>query len=106
MQPDIVFIREENRGIIGRNAIKGIPDLIVEIVSPSSTFCDTFEKKEIYRKCGVMEYWLVFPDEKVVEVFCLEKGEYSGFCRSKETDVVQSKILMGLEISSRKIFET
>ena len=52
-----------------------------------------------------MEYWLVFPNEKVVEVFCLEKGEYSGFCRSEKTDVVQSKILMGLEIDSKEIFE-
>ncbi len=105
-QPDIVFIKEENRNIIDKNAIKGIPNLIVEIVSPSSTFCDTVEKKEIYRKCGVMEYWLVFPDEKVIEVFYLEKGDYIEFCRSKKRGVVQSKILMKLEIDSKEVFET
>ncbi|MDO8140512.1 MAG: Uma2 family endonuclease, partial [Candidatus Brocadiales bacterium] len=70
-QPDIVFIRSENRNIIGKNAIKGIPDLIVEIVSPSSAFYDTVEKKEVYRKYGVKEYWVVFPDEKVIEIFTL-----------------------------------
>ena len=105
VQPDIVFIKEENRDIIGKNAIKGIPDLIVEIVSPSSTFCDTVEKKEIYRKCCVTEYWLVFPDEKVVEVFCLEKGEYSGFCRSKKSGVVQSGVLLEFKTDSKEIFE-
>lgn len=106
LQPDIVFIKEENKDIIDKNAIKGTPGLIVEIVSPSSTFCDTVEKKEIYRKYGVMEYWLVFPDEKVIEVFYLEKGEYIEFCRSKKTGVVQSRILMGLKIDSKEIFET
>ena len=63
-QPDIVFIKSENQSIIGKNAIQGIPGLIVEIVSPSSTFYDTIEKKDIYRKYGVKEYWIIFPDEK------------------------------------------
>lgn len=106
LQPDIVYIKEENKNIIDQNAIKGIPDLVVEIVSPSSTFCDTVEKKEIYRKYGVMEYWLVFPDEKVIELFYLEKGEYIEFCRSKKRGVVQSRILMRLKIDAEDAFET
>ncbi|ODS34460.1 MAG: hypothetical protein SCARUB_00334 [Candidatus Scalindua rubra] len=106
LQPDVVFIRGKNQNIIGKNAIQGTPDLVIEIVSPSSAFCDTVEKKEIYRKYGVMEYWLVFPDEKVIEVFTLEKEEYIEFCRSKKTGRVKSKILMGLEIDPKEVFET
>ena len=96
-QPDIVFIKSENLNIIRKDAIQGIPDLIVEIVSPLSTFYDTIEKKDIYRKYGVKEYWIIFPDEKVIEVLSLEKGEYLEFCKSK--------ILEGLEIDSKDVFE-
>ena len=104
-QPDIVFIKSESQSIIGKNAIQGVPDLIVEIVSPSSTFYDTIEKKDIYRKYGVKEYWIIFPDEKIIEVLSLEKGEYLEFCKSKKEGIVKSKILEGLEINSKDVFE-
>lgn len=104
-QPDIVFIKSENQGIIHKTAIHGIPDLIVEIVSPSSAFYDTVEKKEIYRKCGVKEYWLIFPEERVIEILTLERGEYLEFCKSKKAGIVKSKMLEGLEINSQEVFD-
>jgi len=104
-QPDIVFIKSENQHIIRKSAIKGIPDLIVEIVSPSSAFYDTVEKKEVYGKYGVKEYWLIFPDEKVIEIFTLEKGGYREFCKSKKKGTVKSNVLEGLEIDSKDVFE-
>ena len=104
-QPDIVFIKSENQHIIRKSAIKGIPDLIVEIVSPSSAFYDMVEKKEVYGKYGVKEYWLVFPDEKVIEIFTLEKGGYREFCKSKKKGTVKSNVLEGLEIDSKDVFE-
>jgi Uma2 family endonuclease len=104
-QPDLVFIKRDRQGIIKRDAIHGVPDLIMEIVSPSSVFYDTVEKKEIYRKYGVNEYWLVFPDEKAIEVFVLENGEYQEFCRFKKNGCVASKILEGLKIYAKDIFK-
>lgn len=104
-QPDIVFIKSENQGIIHKAAIHGIPDLIVEIVSPSSAFYDTVEKKEIYRKYGVKEYWLIFPEERAVEILTLEKDEYLEFCKTKKTGIVKSKVLEGLEINSQEVFD-
>ncbi|MBF8276766.1 MAG: hypothetical protein HW390_1839 [Candidatus Brocadiaceae bacterium] len=104
-QPDLVFIKRDRQGIIERDAIHGVPDLIMEIVSPSSVFCDTVEKKEIYRKYGVNEYWLVFPEEKAIEVFVLENGVYQEFCRFKKNGCVASKILEGLKIYAKDIFK-
>ena len=104
-QPDIIFIKSENQSIIGKNAIQGVPDLIVEIVSPSSAFYDTIEKKEVYGKYGVTEYWLVFPDEKVIEIFILGKEGYVEFCKSKKKGIVKSNVLEGLEIDSKDVFE-
>ncbi|MFO0794105.1 MAG: Uma2 family endonuclease, partial [Candidatus Brocadiaceae bacterium] len=88
-----------------KNAIHGIPDLIVEILSPSSTFSDTAEKKEVYRKYGVREYWLVFPEEKAIEVLSLENGSYFEYCKVKKKGLVKSKILDGLEINVTDIFD-
>ncbi len=104
-QPDIVFIKRDRQGIIEKDAIHGVPDLVMEIVSPSSVFYDTVEKKEIYRKYGVNEYWLIFPDEKAIEIFVLEKGDYQEFCRFKKNGCVRSKILEGLKIYSKDIFK-
>lgn len=104
-QPDIVFIKRDRQGIIERDAIHGVPNIIMEIVSPSSIFYDTVEKKEIYRKYGVNEYWLVFPEEKAIEVFVLENGEYWEFCRCKKNGCVTSKILEGLKIYAKDIFK-
>lgn len=104
-QPDIVFIKTGNQHIIKKSAIKGIPDLIVEIVSPSSAFYDMVEKKEVYRKYGVKEYWLVFPDEKVIEIFILGKEGYVEFCKSKKKGMIKSNVLEGLEIDSKDVFE-
>ncbi len=104
-QPDIIFIKKENLGIVRKNAIHGIPDLIVEILSPSSTFYDTAEKKEVYRKYGVREYWLVFPEEKAIEVLSLENGAYFEYCKVKKNGLVKSKTLDGLEINVTDVFD-
>lgn len=104
LQPDIVYVSNDNLNIICKNAIQGTPDLAIEIVSPSSVFYDTVEKKEVYRKYGVVEYWLVFPDEKVVEVFVLENEKYKEFCRAKKKGTVISKLLSRLSIDLKEVF--
>jgi len=104
-QPDIIFIRNESKSIIDKNAIHGAPQIVIEIISPSSSFYDTIEKKEVYRRYGVEEFWLVFPDEKAIEILTLEKGIYSELWRSKKEGIVKSKVLEGLEIDLKDIFE-
>ncbi|WP_261338890.1 MULTISPECIES: Uma2 family endonuclease [Candidatus Brocadia] len=59
----------------------------------------------MYRKYGVMEYWLIFPDEKIIEILTLENGEYLEFYKSKREGMVKSKILKGLEIDSKDVFD-
>src|ERR1051325_9545435 len=57
VQPDIVFVAAGQLGIIQRRAIFGVPDLLVELVSPSSVRRDRYEKKALYASFGVKEYW-------------------------------------------------
>lgn len=72
-QPDILFISNENKSIIQDGKIKGAPDLIVEILSPSSEKLDLGKKKTIYEKFGVKEYWTIQPKDNSTQVFVLTK---------------------------------
>lgn len=104
VQPDILFISNDRAGIIGEQAIMGAPDLVVEIISPSSSFNDSVRKKEIYQRFGVKEYWLVFPEEKAVEILTLEDGVYKELCSAKEEGTVRSKLLQGFEVELKGVF--
>ncbi len=105
VQPDILFISNNRRDIIKEAAIIGSPDLVIEIVSPSSASYDTIEKREVYEKHGVKEYWLVFPQEKAVEILTIEKGIYKEFCKARKTGIVKSHIIEGLTVEIKEIFE-
>lgn len=78
-QPDILFISNQNKDIIKDEKIKGAPDLIIEILSPSTQKDDLGSKKNIYEKYGVKEYWTVNPKDKAVIVRFLENGKYIEF---------------------------
>ena len=72
--PDVMIVC--NPDIIEKKGIYGVPDLIVEISSPSTARRDRMEKFFKYEKYGVKEYWLVFPEEKRVEVYLLKEGKF------------------------------
>ncbi len=85
--------------------IRGVPDLLIEIVSSGSVSRDTVEKFAIYEKYGVKEYWIVFPEQKVVEVFILKEGKYSLLCSTENTNGILSSVeLQDLKLSIEEIF--
>lgn len=75
-QPDIIFIANENLHKIKTNGLHGAPDLVIEILSPSSWHYDKGDKKDEYERNGVREYWIVDPTDKTTEGFWLANGEY------------------------------
>jgi len=76
VQPDIVLVLEAKRQIITPTKIKGIPDLIIEILSPTSIDNDCVLKRQMYETAGVPEYWIVDPFEHEVQQLVLEEGKY------------------------------
>jgi len=104
LQPDILFISKDREDIIKPRAVMGAPDLVVEIASPSTSFHDTVKKRDIYQRYGVMEFWLVFPEEKAIEVMVLQDGVYSEFASAREEGKVTSKVLSGLEVDVKDVF--
>ncbi len=75
-QPDIIFISKEKSKMITHDGIMGVPDLIVEIISPSSIIRDRIEKKNLYERIGVQEYWLVDPQYEAIEVYTIQNNRY------------------------------
>ena len=83
VQPDLVVVLPETRRYITPTKIKGPPDLLVEILSPSTRVQDRKRKKRLYERRGVREFWIVDPSEQTVEQFVLaaaryERGELHG----------------------------
>ena len=71
LQPDLLFVRKDRSHVMSDRGIEGSPDLVVEVVSPSTSARDRGVKLERYRHYGVPEYWVVDPDNRTVEVWRL-----------------------------------
>lgn len=76
VQPDLVIVLNANSTIITPSKIKGAPNLIIEIISPSSSDNDRVEKKDLYERSGVPEYWIVDPFEHTLDQLVLRDGKY------------------------------
>ena len=77
-KPDVVVVTNENAEIMNwRGAIYGVPDMIVEVLSPSTHVRDLTIKKYAYESNGVKEYWIVDPYMKTVDVYLLKDGKYN-----------------------------
>ena len=72
--PDMMVVCDRSK--IKSDGVHGAPDLVVEVLSPSTAKDDRTRKKEVYEACGVPEYWLVSPTDKFIEVYLLESGKY------------------------------
>jgi Uma2 family endonuclease len=76
VQPDLLVVLKTNPAYANPKNVRGAPDLVVEIVSPSTASRDLELKKALYQARGVPEYWIVRPKERDVERFVLEAGAY------------------------------
>ena len=104
MQPDILFISKERLDIIGEKNIQGAPDLVVEIISESTAYRDLVQKKKLYARFGVKEYWIVIPEESSVDIFTLKDNAFVLHKSYGKEDILQSPLLKKLKIELKKIF--
>lgn len=71
--PDMMVVCDRDK--IRRDGVHGAPDLVVEVLSPSTMRNDRMRKKEVYQACGVREYWLVDPENRTIEQYLLQEGK-------------------------------
>ena len=76
VEPDLIYIAAENLGII-QDWIRGVPDLLIEIVSPSNPERNRIVKRALYAENRVPEYWIVEPETQTIEVLRLDGSAYA-----------------------------
>jgi Uma2 family endonuclease len=104
VQPDILFISKERLNIIGEKNLQGAPDLVIEILSENSAYRDIIQKKKLYAKYGVKEYWIVVPGEKTIDIHILKDKTYQIYKTLGEDDTLESQILKGFKMELKAIF--
>jgi Uma2 family endonuclease len=104
LQPDICVLCKESGQYSPKNGWVGIPDLVVEIVSPSTLKRDLGEKKDIYEEALVKEYWVVFPLERTVFLYELKNEKYQNFQVFTTGDTIYSILFPEFSIKIDDIF--
>lgn len=104
VQPDILFIRRENMGIITELNIQGPPDLCVEVLSPGTVTVDRERKMAVYARYGVREYWIVDPLSQTVSVYVRKGDDFTLHVEATDDESVASAIVPGFLITARSVF--
>jgi len=103
VQPDIMVVCDSDK--LDDRGVKGAPDLVVEIISPSTAKRDITVKHQLYQRHGVKEYWLLYPNDRTLLVYKLsEEGIYAQPKVFGEGDVVPVPLLGDLVIDLGKVF--
>lgn len=102
MEPDITIVCDPNK--LDKYGCIGAPDMVIEVLSPSTRRHDRLVKLNMYQRAGVREYWIVNPEECTVQVLLL-KGEYLVHHEEyAQSDLAKVNILDDCQIDLGKVF--
>jgi Uma2 family endonuclease len=103
VQPDLLFISSARSHLMADDIV-GAPDLVIEILSPSTARRDTVLKKSLYAESGVREYWIVDADLEAVDVYRLGADGFDAPHRHDMEGTITSTVVAGLEIAVAEVF--
>jgi Uma2 family endonuclease len=106
IQPDVLFVARERRGIIGEANLHAAPDLIVEVLSPGMQERDRRAKRKLYAFLEVREYWIVDPEAATIEVLVWSELGYALAGVYGRSDLLLSPLLPKLRLSLSDVFPT
>jgi Uma2 family endonuclease len=107
LQPDITFLTARTARLLDMlKPIRFSPDLVVEILSPSTSKWDRIKKYGVYARHGVAEYWIVDPGNETVEIFALRDGTYELAASGHKAGQLTSATLPGLVLDLERVFST
>ena len=104
VQPDLCVICDSAK--LDDRGCNGAPDLIIEILSPGNSRTEMRDKFELYQEAGVLEYWIVSPIEKTIQIWTLDdQGIYISRQPKVEGDIATTPIVSNLEVNVTEVFE-
>lgn len=104
VQPDIIFVSKARKKIL-QDYVKGAPDFLVEILSSGTRKKDIGEKKALYGKKEVLEYWVIDPNKETIEVFKNQKKKMVAHKKYQKKDTIKSLVIKDFEMAVADIFE-
>lgn len=106
VEPDILYFRPENRPRRSDKNFRGVPDLVVEVLSPRTRLYDRKIKLGAYEEAGIPEYWLVDPWARTIEIFGLQGGgrSYVELARGGAGEMVGSFVVPGFRVAVDDLF--
>lgn len=105
VQPDVLFVSESRLKLVATNNVVAIPDLIIEVVSPSSAQRDRGEKWKLYQKYELPEHWVVDPDSKTIDFFSYFDNHLNLVETLGSGQQLRSCQIEGLVINVSEVFE-
>jgi Uma2 family endonuclease len=103
-QPDLIFIRAEHAKGLQKDRLRIVPDLVVEILSPSTAYYDFTRKKEIYCTCGVAEYWIIDPEQETIEIMIKHGEIYQTEQFLRKPSILESTMFPGFSMKLEDVF--
>ena len=97
VQPDVLVVCDQAK--IDRRGVRGAPDWVLEVLSPSTAAHDQIAKRRTYERAGVREYWLVHPGDRTLTVYRLAEGQYGRPDIYELKDATPVSVLPGVSIA-------
>ncbi len=104
VEPDLYFVSHARAHILTEQGTHGAPDLVVEILSPSTAKLDVGRKREIYAASGVTEMWVVVPEKRVIEVYRFAENAALPVATVAVGEVLRSPLFAGLDLKVVDVF--
>lgn len=104
VQPDVIFVSNDRLDIITPDNIRGVPDLVIEVLSPSTAHRDRTFKRALYARHGVREFWMVDTDARSIEVLLLGSDGYEAVATYGAGEVLTSPTLNDFTLKIDDIF--
>jgi Uma2 family endonuclease len=98
LQPDLVFVGNDQSQVVTTRGVEGAPTLVVEILSPTTYRTDRVTKAQLYAKYNVPNYWLIDPDQRTLEAYELIIDHYDLTASARDAEVFAPSLFPGLSI--------
>ena len=102
LQPDLLVVCDRSK--LGKGSVNGPPDLVLEIISPSTSSKEHFLKYRAYLDAKIREYWMIEPEKQIVQVHVHENGQNLSFSYKTE-DTIPCKVLPGLSLDLKTLWQ-
>ena len=102
LQPDLLVVCDRSK--LGKGSVNGPPDLVLEIISPSTSNKELFTKFRAYLDAKIKEYWMIEPEQRFVQVHVYEKGHFISFSYDAG-ETVPSTVLPGFSVELKTLWQ-